>query len=131
MLFFLFFFLMIRRPPRSTRTDTLFPYTTLFRSRPLKRLELERVADVLFHLPVTRIDRKTVAELDAGDAGRIVNIVRTPVEYRTGGPRSPFRVQVRSEEHTSELQSLMRISYAVFCLKKKSKEVDDEANSIF
>src|SRR3546814_2734899 len=57
-------------------------------------LELERVADVLFHLPVTRIDRKTVAELDAGDAGRIVNIVLTPVEYRTGGPRSPFRVQV-------------------------------------
>src|SRR3546814_19069178 len=63
-------------------------------ARPLKRLELERVADVLFHLPVTRIDRKTVAELDAGDAGRIVNIVLTPVEYRTGGPRSPFRVQV-------------------------------------
>src|SRR3546814_20799700 len=63
-------------------------------ARPLKRLELERVADVLFHLPVTRIDRKTVAELDAGDAGRIGNIVLTPVEYRTGGPRSPFRVQV-------------------------------------
>src|SRR3546814_13064975 len=63
-------------------------------ARPLKRLELERVADVLFHLPVTRIDRKTVAELDAGDAGRIVNIVLTPVDYRTGGPRSPFRVQV-------------------------------------
>src|SRR3546814_15545134 len=56
-------------------------------------LELERVVDVLFHLPVTWIDRKTVAELDAGDAGRIINIVLTPVEYRTGGPRSPFRVQ--------------------------------------
>src|SRR3546814_1771457 len=94
-------------------------------ARPLKRLELERVADVLFHLPVTRIDRKTVAELDAGDAGRIVNIVLTPVEYRTGGPRSPFRVQVvRSEEHTSELQSLMRISYAVFCLKKKKQNTN-------
>src|SRR3546814_5393681 len=82
-------------------------------ARPLKRLELERVADVLFHLPVTRIDRKTVAELDAGDAGRIVNLVLTPVEYRTGGPRSPS-----SEEHTAELQSLMRSSYAVFCMKK-------------
>src|SRR3546814_8176368 len=67
-------------------------------ARPLKRLELERVADVLFHLPVTRIDRKTVAELDAGDAGRIVKDRKST---------------------TSEIQSLMRISYAVFCLKKK------------
>ena len=62
-------------------------------ARPLKRLELERVVDVLFHLPVTWIDRKTVPELDEGDAGRIVNVVLTPTDYRTGGPRSPFRVQ--------------------------------------
>src|SRR3546814_3026507 len=81
--FILFFFLMIRRPPRSTRTDTLFPYTTLFRSGEGGR------------------DR-----LPAGRAGR-------------AGPDGGGR---RSEEHTSELQSLMRISYAVFCLKKKNNK---------
>src|SRR3546814_14692202 len=79
--FNLFFFLMIRRPPRSTRTDTLFPYTTLFRS----------------HAVGGRSIRSRL--LRAGAAGH----------------RGPGR----SEEHTSELQSLMRISYAVFCLKKK------------
>src|SRR3546814_18862648 len=87
--FFLFvFFLMIRRPPRSTRTDTLFPYTTLFRSgqRILKKLGITG-------LP-------------------IVN-----VENACSSSSSAFRE--RSEEHTSELQSLMRISYADFCLKKK------------
>src|SRR3546814_7364240 len=82
---------MIRRPPRSTRTDTLFPYTTLFRSR-------------------------------YGKDGRCTHIP-------TGGPiPSQMRVRTypvverRSEEHTSELQSLMRISYAVFCLKKKTNK---------
>src|SRR3546814_19740591 len=77
----LFFFLMIRRPPRSTRTDTLFPYTTLFRSPrwPLRR--------------------------GGKDRG----------QHSATGEGS----KARSEEHTSELQSLMRISYAVFCLKKK------------
>src|SRR3546814_12767865 len=75
-----FFFLMIRRPPRSTRTDTLFPYTTLFRSQGQRRQGLR------------------------------------PESYRY--PRT--RRLLRSEEHTSELQSLMRISYAVFCLKKKN-----------
>src|SRR3546814_11065678 len=83
---FLLFFLMIRRPPRSTRTDTLFPYTTLFRSKIAGRAFLgERVLPLL-GFPVTLF----------GSAK-----------------------QRRSEEHTSELQSLMRISYAVFCLKKK------------
>src|SRR3546814_1963706 len=95
--FFRFFFLMIRRPPRSTRTDTLFPYTTLFRSpawtrnRPLP-------------LPIPPARRS--------DSGK-----------RPGsalGPRALCQ-QCRSEEHTSELQSLMRISYAVFCLKKKKR----------
>src|SRR3546814_11635249 len=87
--FICFFFLMIRRPPRSTRTDTLFPYTTLFRS-----------------------DRGP----DRGPRGR-----RPIVRFR---PRPVLTVWAhfpRSEEHTSELQSLMRISYAVFCLKKKKK----------
>src|SRR3546814_4646435 len=79
---------MIRRPPRSTRTDTLFPYTTLFRSAAF-RAQLS--------LPVPR-------------------------SHRAGTLLSPPRA-VRSEEHTSELQSLMRISYAVFCLKKKKKSI--------
>src|SRR3546814_5742402 len=93
------FFLMIRLPPRSTRTDTLFPYTTLFRSpavaipqRDASRRELDRVA------PRTRRRSHEVEPLLAGQL-----------------------LQHRSEEHTSELQSLMRISYAVFCLKKKKK----------
>src|SRR3546814_9627512 len=90
----LFFFLMIRRPPRSTRTDTLFPYTTLFRSsRPYSGHEQSR------HL----IGR-----------GEVNNRAYWFTDYR---PRSLRRN--RSEEHTSELQSLMRISYAVLCLKKK------------
>src|SRR3546814_19382424 len=81
-----FFFLMIRRPPRSTRTDTLFPYTTLF--RPLEREESSH---------------------DMRQRPRLV------------GPTGMGDRQTRSEEHTSELQSLMRNSYAVFCLKKKKK----------
>src|SRR3546814_6718800 len=87
---FLFFCLMIRRPPRSTRTDTLFPYTTLFRSVVVHSLALG--ADLREH------------PLRSGLRPR-------PGHGGTGGSRS--------EEHTSELQSLMRISYAVFCLKKK------------
>src|SRR3546814_3094787 len=108
----LFFFLMLRRPPRSTRTDTLFPYTTLFRSA------------------------------DGGGRGRVVGgygcIVVHGGDIAAGGGKSEralktpplkeralislFRrlLRLRSEEHTSELQSLMRISYAVFCLKKKN-----------
>src|SRR3546814_12673765 len=90
----LFFFLMIRRPPRSTRTDTLFPYTTLFRSL-RAQAGIRRTAPA--RLPPAR--RRL---LPAPDRSR----------------RRPGR----SEEHTSELQSLMRISYAVFCLKKKIKK---------
>src|SRR3546814_948057 len=81
---------MIRRPPRSTRTDTLFPYTTLFRSRP-------SVARLTIRLSSPRQRERGVV----------------------AGLRADRAVLVRSEEHTSELQSLMRISYAVFCLKKK------------
>src|SRR3546814_9241872 len=93
---------MIRRPPRSTRTDTLFPYTTLFRS------------------PCAA---GAISGTDQGDAGRarIAGPARPLCAlYRRrqchGGDQAQRR---RSEEHTSELQSLMRISYAVFCLKKK------------
>src|SRR3546814_15096589 len=95
-IFSLLFFLMIRRPPRSTRTDTLFPYTTLFRSR--------------------RLARTTVAYHASSSAARES---RPHVPHRQPR-RSGEAGGLRSEEHTSELQSLMRISYAVFCLKKKT-----------
>src|SRR3546814_4367283 len=90
------FFLMTRRPPRSTRTDTLFPYTTLFRSAGLgfdPDLNLPRAGQLAQRLAAAGID-----------LGSVTDIV------------------LRSEEHTSELQSLMRISYAVFCLKKKKQK---------
>src|SRR3546814_5765753 len=96
---------MIRRPPRSTRTDTLFTYTTLFRSR----LEQDRAAVGVRFRGVNDSSRKGHPRTDEG--GR-------PGAY----PADPHPSQLfRSEEHTSELQSLMRISYAVFCLKKKNK----------
>src|SRR3546814_5941976 len=77
---------MIRRPPRSTRTDTLFPYTTLFRS-----------------------NLKAVCEAAGGSLAQVARL-------------GLYVTDLRSEEHTSELQSLMRISYAVFCLKKKKEQ---------
>src|SRR3546814_15530773 len=100
----LFFFLMIRRPPRSTRTDTLFPYTTLFRSPatgdPRRFRRESRTQGTSCRCPCDWSNRSSVASLST---------------WRRGPARAPWR----SEEHTSELQSLMRISYAVFCLKKK------------
>src|SRR3546814_9297033 len=105
------FFLMIRRPPRSTRTDTLFPYTTLFRSAP---------ADSSSKLPIfVQVDRmhcripESVIHIECLDlvSGEYLDLLH----YSLAG---------RSEEHTSELQSLMRISYAVFCLKKKKSSLN-------
>src|SRR3546814_6574700 len=93
---------MIRRPPRSTRTDTLFPYTTLFRSR-----DRTRTFCLCGGLVGVRLSRARRSELSEG---RIM--------ARWYGLLF-FNAPLRSEEHTSELQSLMRISYAVFCLKKK------------
>src|SRR3546814_2853789 len=87
---------MIRRPPRSTRTDTLFPYTTLFRSPACADRTVMRIGDAL---------RERAFE-----------------NRRTGPDGERALAQGRSEEHTSELQSLMRISYAVFCLKKKKRK---------
>src|SRR3546814_3006365 len=84
---------MIRRPPRSTRTDTLFPYTTLFRSHR---------SSSIWHGPAS-----------PGTGTRRIPMSEQPTARE---------IQQRSEEHTSELQSLMRISYAVFCLKKKIKK---------
>src|SRR3546814_20474333 len=95
--FVFFFFLMIRRPPRSTRTDTLFPYTTLFRSA-------NSALVFLGVLILTTLEKAPFISI----LFEVVSAVST-----TG---------MRSEEHTSELQSLMRISYAVFCLKKKKTE---------
>src|SRR3546814_7374055 len=110
---FLFFFLIIRRPPRSTRTDTLFPYTTLFRSVG---------TDGCNTCP------RVPARLVACESGRHARRRRRrALPRRHAGParRSRQRRSAgdRSEEHTSELQSLMRISYAVFCLKKKKKKL--------
>src|SRR3546814_4543182 len=107
MLFSFFFFLMIRRPPRSTRTDTLFPYTTLFRSHRLPRLP-PRGSEIRRHGRADGTDR---CGLRPGEgAARIYVICAEALRSQRIG---------RSEEHTSELQSLMRISYAVFCLKNK------------
>src|SRR3546814_1373019 len=113
---------MIRRPPRTTRTDTLFPYTTLFRS-PVE------------HKPGAEIDSDEALAVAAGDigttifhpvgtcrmgddSGAVVD-ARLRVHGLAGLRIADASVMPRSEEHTSELQSLMRISYAVFCLKKK------------
>src|SRR3546814_7996107 len=103
----MFVFLMIRLPPRSTLTDTLFPYTTLFRSialRPSGHRDFRK----------NRRNRAPIIpSVDRTSAG-CQDWQRRPTAAR--------RVSVRSEEHTSELQSLMRISYAVFCLKKKKQK---------
>src|SRR3546814_2515407 len=98
---------MIRRPPRSTRTDTLFPYTTLFRSV------------VVAHAGAPLVD------VDIGVVDFLLVEGAEQVEIRMHGHRAVDR----SEEHTSELQSLMRISYAVFCLKKKKRTRTRERRS--
>src|SRR3546814_11709536 len=108
----MFFFLMIRRPPKSTRTDTLFPYTTLFRSlRP--RIGEEHLGHAL------RRDRQQL--LGEVDADMVPHAAELMVVGKLAHlARRRLDQTLRSEEHTSELQSLMRISYAVFCLKKKT-----------
>src|SRR3546814_2420328 len=99
-----FFFLMIRRPPRSTRTDTLFPYTTLFRSG-------RAVAVILGRRPAGRCRRDHLPALADSNAPRAHDAV------------------ARSEEHTSELQSLMRTSYAGFCLKQNKPRASEYGRS--
>src|SRR3546814_8121749 len=109
---------MIRRPPRSTRTDTLFPYTTLFRSHDVFALQIRVVGEQFIDaeprpdLPHEHADRDTQtadARLATHDLGCLGDAIE------------------RSEEHTSELQSLMRTSYAVFCLKKKKRKTPHNA----
>src|SRR3546814_4116284 len=122
---------MIRRPPESTRTDTLFPYTTPFRS--VRLAETERLiaeARLQGQRADGRLDPSVgfgVRQLrETGDRALIANVsVPLPVFDRNRGNISAAR---RSEEHTSELQSLMRISYAVFCLKKKKKNKNKSSN---
>src|SRR3546814_2275309 len=99
------FFLRIRRPPRSTRTDTLFPYTTLFRS--------------LHQYP----DRRHFGRLLPDRGCAVERLQQGDPEREGAGPA--HQGFGRSEEHTSELQSLMRISYAVFCLKKKKNQTNN------
>src|SRR3546814_2726971 len=112
---------MRRRPPRSTRTDTLFPYTTLFRSR--RPGPARRPPPGPAHDPQARRLRRR-QEPDGGGAGQAGAMAAYLHRRRAAVvPRPPpalRRLALRSEEHTSELQSLMRISYAVFCSKKKN-----------
>src|SRR3546814_8679187 len=113
---------MIRRPPRSTRTDTLFPYTTLFRSS-RSQAEEPVVSASLGAEPilVTATRFRLANEVDWARLDRIVGTIeKKSVRALDDDDLLALPVLYRSEEHTSELQSLMRISDAVFCLTKKS-----------
>src|SRR3546814_1657534 len=111
--FRIFFCLMIRRPPRATRTDTLFPYTTLFRSYFEPEIAGSRQRQRGYETPIYRRPPDLV-DVDLGQFSETLKGKRI-----RGKVQGTSFVPYRSEEHTSELQSLMRISYAVFCLKKK------------
>src|SRR3546814_2363059 len=128
MLYFLcFFFSMRRRPPRSTRTDTLFPYTTLFRSCHLRMRYVGE--DFRTHCRRGRFDafqngsslRAQVNRFGA-PVGSFCPAFDQPLGFK---PVQRAHKGRRSEEHTSELQSIMRISYAVFCLKKKTLPLNE------
>src|SRR3546814_4915022 len=118
---------MMRRPPRSTRTDTLFPYTTLFRSEVCEDSNLRRVSDpstkgglkepTLFYTP--HINSQPSTHFSMTSIALFCSFANISAALF-----SFIREDARSEEHTSELQSLMRISYAVFCLKKKTNNTD-------
>src|SRR3546814_6361205 len=112
---------MIRRPPRSTRTDTLFPYTTLFRSEIYTRANPEYSGRVTIPL----LWDKKLGRIVNNESSDIIRIFNSGFDSIGALPGDYYpeakRLEIRSEEHTSELQSLMRISYAVFCLKKKTR----------
>src|SRR3546814_9501801 len=127
---------MIRRPPRSTRTDTLFPYTTLFRSPGYRADDAASARRARRNgRGAARGDRSVVAAVAAADAGkRTMSGAEQAVRAKAlallagdaelaGLVHGVFDGVPRSEEHTSELQSLMRISYAVFCLNKKKTTI--------
>src|SRR3546814_7859276 len=118
----MFFFLRIRRPPRSTRTDTLFPYTTLFRSMISKRQATKSSRSSSLESRPAKIPSRSPATIRISPTdGMVGDRLRSGDDDGVG--------LARSEEHTSELQSLMRISYAVFCLKKKIKKKYKQLNS--
>src|SRR3546814_2454823 len=121
-----FFFLMIRRPPRSTRTDTLFPYTTLFRS-PSARSDPHASTHGSGARRRSGVGDPALAGPVEQDA--LPPAGRTPDRAQRGPGALRAGLAPRSEEHTSELQSLMRISYAVFCLNKKKRNNTDTINS--
>src|SRR3546814_1311388 len=102
---------MIRQPPRSTRTDTLFPYTTRFRS-----VDRDSAARQHFRQPARQALHRRLADA-------VVDHLRGDVQRGFAGDELDASPATRSEEHTSELQSLMRISYAVFCLQKKKTQI--------
>src|SRR3546814_10851695 len=125
--FLLFFFLMILRPPRSTRTDTLFPYTTLFRSDcEYRRSGFPALSTSRRAVAPAQRQRRSARSRSSSTHGK--SWTGTLAEgfggssSRPGARRHGADPAGRSEEHTSELQSLMRISYAVFCLKKQKKK---------
>src|SRR3546814_9037293 len=125
----MFFFLMIRLPPRSTRPDTLFPYTTLFRScfvSPLRHFSALPIAAVIpDRHALGRTGSAATRDLNPGHPTRLILTPNPSASRRheeTCAMDFPCSLPMRSEEHTSELQSLMRISYAVFCLKKKTTQ---------
>src|SRR3546814_1299280 len=120
---------MIRRPPRSTRTDTLFPYTTLFRSARLRGFRLRTLAEAAQQPGLQRGEVEVLVRPRCGTADQRAGPVRVAAFEQPARMRDHHRgdlpgdaALLRSEEHTSELQSLMRISYAVFCLKKKNNK---------
>src|SRR3546814_3544692 len=124
---------MIRRPPRSTRTDTLFPYTTLFRSNAARhRRNAEFANDVVLQDTERRenvLERHTTDHRHFAhfDGGGVMDGLHLEILFIVQcGQVAPLGT--RSEEHTSELQSLMRISYAVFCLKKKQKNTNNKSH---
>src|SRR3546814_4902521 len=125
---------MIRLPPRSTLTYTLLPYTTLFRSvrhAPDRHGHPDRAhCHCLFHVQSGRAFRMGFAGPSVGLCGRCVAGAWRSDDRGFFGSARHAREEVRSEEHTSELQSLMRISYAVFCLKKKKNIYYDNSDTV-
>src|SRR3546814_1260022 len=111
---------MIRRPPRSTRTDTLFPYTTLFRS--LLKYRRRGLGMVIMEMPGSNLARQSMSRDSAAIYQAVIDELSVHPRVDAG------RLAMRSEEHTSELQSLMRISYAVFCLNKKTMNTQRDNN---
>src|SRR3546814_5358170 len=112
---------MLRRPPRPTRTDTLFPYTTLFRSEPGFEVHMPGGH---FKAPTLSLSGDRSADYFRGLFAKTLFLATAAIDVEAGltyPALSDIAVKRRSEEHTSELQSLMRISYAVFCLKQKNE----------